>query len=83
MIQSKVCKTDTQINGKYIPQLLIFLINILETSQNRGLVLPTELVPTDWQIWYQHLQPKRLNVNQPEQFYFMFYHKVKQLKMWL
>ncbi|AXF95696.1 hypothetical protein [Spiroplasma phoeniceum] len=65
-------KTDTQINGKYIPQLLIFLINILETSQNRGLVLPKELVPTEWQFWYQHLQPKPLNVNQPEQFYFMF-----------
>ncbi len=65
-------KTDTQINGKYIPQLLIFLINILETSQNRGLVLPKELIPTEWQFWYQHLQPKRLNVNQPEQFYFMF-----------
>lgn len=70
--EQSFAKTDTQINGKYIPQLLIFLINILETSQNRGLVLPTELVPTDWQIWYQHLQPKRLNVNQPEQFYFMF-----------
>ncbi|WP_338992116.1 hypothetical protein [Spiroplasma endosymbiont of Seladonia tumulorum] len=70
--EQSFAKTDTQINGKYIPQLLIFLINILETSQNRGLVLPKELVPTEWQFWYQHLQPKRLNVNQPEQFYFMF-----------
>ncbi|UZQ29349.1 MAG: hypothetical protein OHM56_09190 [Spiroplasma phoeniceum] len=65
-------KKETQINGKYIPQLLIFLINILETSQNRGLVLPKELVPTEWQFWYEHIQPKRLNVSQPEQFYFMF-----------
>ncbi|WP_348736392.1 hypothetical protein [Spiroplasma endosymbiont of Ammophila pubescens] len=70
--EQSFAKTDTQINGKYIPQLLIFLINILETSQNRGLVLPKELVPIEWQFWYQHLQPKRLNVNQPEQFYFMF-----------
>ncbi|RUO86850.1 hypothetical protein [Spiroplasma endosymbiont of Megaselia nigra] len=70
--EQSFAKTDNQINGKYIPQLLIFLINILETSQNRGLVLPKELVPTEWQFWYQHLQPKRLNVNQPEQFYFMF-----------
>lgn len=70
--EQSFAKTDTQINCKYIPQLLIFLINILETSQNRGLVLPKELVPTEWQFWYQHLQPKRLNFNQPEQFYFMF-----------
>ncbi len=70
--EQSFAKKDTKINGKYIPQLLIFLINILETSQNRGLALPKKLVPTEWQFWYQNLQPKRLNVNQPEQFYFMF-----------
>ncbi|UNF61607.1 hypothetical protein [Spiroplasma poulsonii] len=67
-----LAKKDINIGGQYIPQLLIFLINVLETSENRGLVLPEDLVPNDWKDWYQLIQPKRLDVTKPEQFYFMF-----------
>ncbi|WP_424526894.1 hypothetical protein [Spiroplasma endosymbiont of Glossina fuscipes fuscipes] len=67
-----LAKKDINIGGKYIPQLLIFLINVLETSENRGLVLPEDLVPNDWKDWYGLIQPKRLDVTKPEQFYFMF-----------
>ncbi|WHQ36811.1 hypothetical protein [Spiroplasma sp. SV19] len=63
---------EINIGGKYIPQLFIFLTNVLETSENRGMVLPKDLVPEDWKNWYELITPKRLDVTQPEQFYFMF-----------
>ncbi|WP_425380353.1 hypothetical protein [Spiroplasma endosymbiont of Stenodema calcarata] len=65
-------QSEPKIGGKYIPQLLIFLINVLETSKNPGLALPESLIPNDWKDWYQLVEPKRLDVTQPEQFYFMF-----------
>ncbi|AHF60785.1 hypothetical protein P344_01995 [Spiroplasma mirum ATCC 29335] len=63
---------DIKINTKYVPQLFVFLKNVLATTKNPNLVLPKDIVPDDWKPLYDLLTPKTLDINKPEEFYFMF-----------